>query len=71
MSGAIGAPELIVILSVFAVPVIFFWRIFSKAGYAGAMALLILIPLLNLIAMGILAFNERLIERQHGQAQKS
>jgi hypothetical protein len=36
--------------------VLIFWQIFSKAGYSGAWALLMLIPLANLIALCVLAF---------------
>jgi uncharacterized membrane protein YhaH (DUF805 family) len=44
-------------LAVLAFQVWLFWRIFSKAGYNGAMALLVLIPAFGpLIAMCMLAF---------------
>ncbi|WP_069801409.1 hypothetical protein [Thermogemmatispora onikobensis] len=36
--------------------VLIFWQIFAKAGYSGAWALLMLIPLANLIALCVLAF---------------
>ncbi len=36
--------------------VIIYWKIFSKAGYSGAMSLLMFVPIANLIAMCILAF---------------
>jgi|HubBroStandDraft_3_1064219.scaffolds.fasta_scaffold525309_2 hypothetical protein len=35
-----------------------FWKICSKAGYPGALGLLILIPLANLIMLLVLAFAE-------------
>jgi hypothetical protein len=34
-----------------------FWKIFSKAGYSGWFSLLMLIPLVNLIALYVLAFS--------------
>ncbi|MEM7765863.1 MAG: hypothetical protein AAF253_00060 [Pseudomonadota bacterium] len=34
----------------------FFWRIFEKAGYAGAWGLVALIPFASLFALGFLAF---------------
>jgi hypothetical protein len=42
------------IVIVFAV--IIYWRIFSKAGYSGAMGLLMFVPIANIIALCILAF---------------
>jgi len=33
------------------------WRIVSKAGYAGAWALLVLIPLVNVILLWVFAFS--------------
>ena len=36
--------------------VIICWRIFSKAGYSGAMGLLMFVPIANIIALCILAF---------------
>jgi fucose permease len=39
------------------------WRIVSKAGYNGAWALLLFIPLVNIIMMYVFAFNVWPIER--------
>lgn len=36
--------------------VIIYWRIFSKAGYSGAMGLLMFVPIANIIVLCILAF---------------
>jgi hypothetical protein len=41
-----------------AVIVVPFWRIFAKAGFPGALALLMLVPVANLIMLFILAFME-------------
>lgn len=38
--------------------VVIFWKIFSKAGYSGAMSLLMFIPIANLVALCILAFGD-------------
>jgi hypothetical protein len=38
--------------------VIIWWRIFSKAGYNGALSLLMFIPIANLVMILILAFAE-------------
>lgn len=38
--------------------IIIWWRIFSKAGYSGAMGLLMFVPIANLIVLCILAFGQ-------------
>ena len=56
MAGAPGPIELILIIvmgSIFVVP---FWKIFSKAGFSGALSLLMLVPLVNLVMIFVLAF---------------
>lgn len=47
--------------------VIIYWRIFSKAGYNGAMSLLMFVPIANLIIICILAFGEWPIYRELNQ----
>lgn len=39
-------------------PAVLYWRIFDKAGYPGALGLLSIVPLLNLVALFILAFGD-------------
>src|SRR6266487_4681775 len=51
IAGIIG-----IVSIVFAV--IVWWRIFSKAGYNGALSLLMFIPIANLVMILILAFAE-------------
>lgn len=48
--------ELIIMLVMGATLIVPFWRIFSKAGFSGALSLLMLIPLVNLIMIFVLAF---------------
>ena len=36
--------------------VIIYWRIFSKAGYSGALSLLMFVPIANIIVLCVLAF---------------
>jgi hypothetical protein len=36
--------------------IVIYWRIFSKAGYSGALAILMLVPIVNLILICVLAF---------------
>ncbi len=40
------------------------WSIFSKAGYSGALSLLMFIPVVNIILLLILAFGEWPIQRE-------
>lgn len=44
--------------------VIIYWKIFSKAGYSGAMGLLMFVPIANIIVLCILAFGEWPIHRE-------
>ena len=54
----IGPPEIIVILIVAAFLVLPFWKIFSKAGYPGALSVAMLVPFLNILMLFFLAFVE-------------
>ena len=54
---AVWATIMIVVVALLAFQIWLFWRIFSKAGYNGAMAFLVLIPAFGpLIVLCILAF---------------
>ena len=57
---SIGLPEQWFLLGVGAslIPLIPFWKIFSKAGYPGAMGLIMLVPSLSLIMLFYLGFAE-------------
>ena len=48
----------IVFLLVIPILVIPYWKIFSKAWFSGALSLLMLIPLVNLIVLYIVAFSD-------------
>jgi len=52
----------VVFLGFFILHLIINWRIAEKAGYGGAMSLLMLIPLVNYIILLIFAFSEWPIE---------
>jgi hypothetical protein len=58
MLRSIGPMEISVILLVGVLPAIAFWKIFAKAGYPGALGLLLLVPLVNLVMFFFLAFSE-------------
>jgi len=55
-SFAPGFFELLVTIFVAAVLVLPFWKIFSKAGFSGALSLLVLVPLVNVVMIFFLAF---------------
>lgn len=44
--------------------VIVYWRIFAKAGYSGALGLLMFVPIANIVMLCILAFGEWPIYRE-------
>jgi len=44
--------------------VIIYWRIFAKAGYSGALSLLMFVPIANIVMLCILAFGEWPIYRE-------
>jgi heme/copper-type cytochrome/quinol oxidase subunit 2 len=50
--------------------VIIYWKIFSKAGYSGAMSLLMFVPIANIVALCILAFGEWPIYRELNQLRQ-
>lgn len=74
MSGpALGGVFTIIIGSVlfmlvfFILSLVIFWKIWSKAGFSGAMSLLMLIPIVNFIMLCVLAFGEWPIHREMEQ----
>src|SRR5260370_41890349 len=68
LNGGALAPIIIGSLIFSVVAIIFsavvYWRIFSKAGYSGAMGLLMFIPIANIVVLCILAFGEWPIYRE-------
>src|SRR5579884_947763 len=67
VGSALGASACIfglIGLAVVIFAVLIYWKIFSKAGYNGAMALLMFIPIANLIVLCMLAFGEWPIQRE-------
>lgn len=49
-----GLVAVFVALPIFVIP---YWKIFSKAGFAGALSLLMIIPVVNLIVLYVIAFS--------------
>jgi hypothetical protein len=54
---------LIISLAIFVIPG---WRIARKAGYPGAVSLLLLIPMLNIVFLWIFAFSRWPNQREGG-----
>jgi glycerol-3-phosphate acyltransferase PlsY len=54
----LGFPELLVILVLWLICLLPFYKIFSKAGYPGLLCLTLIVPLLNVIMLLFLAFSE-------------
>jgi uncharacterized RDD family membrane protein YckC len=50
-----GLMVILVFLPIFVIP---YWKIFSKAGFAGALSLLMIVPFVNLIVLYVIAFSE-------------
>lgn len=51
----IGLVPLLIILALAVIP---YWKIWSRTGHSGAWALLMLVPLANLISLWVLAFKK-------------
>jgi uncharacterized membrane protein YhaH (DUF805 family) len=51
---ALGPVHMLVIGLILIIP---FWQLFAKAGYSGWWSLLMIVPLVNLIALYVLAFS--------------
>ena len=62
--GAVIAGYGVFILILLVLQIIICWKIASKAGYNGALSLLMFIPLVNFIIILIFAFGEWPIEAQ-------
>jgi hypothetical protein len=66
MPLGLGFGELVLVMMVGVFPLVAVWRIVGKAGYPGVLALLVFIPLVNLIALYVFAFSEWPLERRAG-----
>src|ERR1700730_13756241 len=66
-SSAIGVFLIVYLVILWAIvifSVIVWWKIFSKAGYSGALGLLMFVPIANLIVLCVLAFREWPIHKE-------
>ena len=62
--GSIGLPELIIIFVVCLAFILPWWKIFQRSGHPGALSLLMLVPVVNLVIILWFAFAEWPIERE-------
>src|SRR5256712_2062523 len=72
-SSAIGAfliVYLVIMLAIVIFSIIVWWKIFSKAGYSGALGLLMFVPIANLVVLCVLAFGEWPIYRELNQLRQ-
>jgi hypothetical protein len=72
--GNIGLPELlilVIIIFLFFLPVLAWWKIFSKAGYPAGLGLAMLIPGVSLFVLLWFAFSTWPIERNQGVQEPS
>ena len=72
-AGILGGAAIFAVifgLAVFVFAIIIYWRIVSKAGYNGALSLLLLIPVVNLVMLCIFAFGEWPIQRELNQLRQ-
>ena len=61
--GGISIWQLLIILLIIAIPILLFRPIAKKAGYSGWWAVVMLIPLVNLIMIWVFAFAKWPVER--------
>lgn len=64
IGGAIGCVMILFALAMTVLMIVAYWKIFAKAGFSGALALLLLVPIANFIIILYLAFAEWPIHRE-------
>ncbi|MGE5589133.1 MAG: hypothetical protein ACM3ZA_00680 [Bacillota bacterium] len=71
MLGEIGPAEWFAVLIGLTIVVLPYWKIATKAGYSGALSLLMLIPVVNVLFPFFLGFAEWPIERELRRLRES
>ncbi len=61
---------LLIMIALIVFSVIVYWKIFSKAGYSGALGLLMFVPIANIVVLCVLAFGEWPIYRELNQLRQ-
>jgi ABC-type glycerol-3-phosphate transport system permease component len=64
MSYGLGFGDLLILMVPLIIVLIPAWRILRRAGFSGAWALLLVIPLVNLVAVYVFAFTDWPVERR-------
>jgi hypothetical protein len=54
--GSLSIWHWLIVLIIIATAIIPYWKIFPRAGWPGPLALLMLVPLVNLVLLWVLAF---------------
>jgi hypothetical protein len=67
--AAMGAVWLLVCIGLLILSLVINWTIAAKAGYSGALSLLMLIPVVNLIIVLMFAFSEWPIQKELREAK--
>ena len=67
----IGIQELLMVLLVGLVLILPCWRIFTKAGFPGPLALTLLVPVLNIVVLFYVAFTDWPTQRQPPPANRN
>lgn len=67
--GPVFAIAALIGLAVFVFMIFCYWKIFSKAGYSGALSLLMIVPLVNLILFIWFAFAQWPVLKGGGAAK--
>ena len=71
--GGFGLPELMVILTILSLGLVVIWpawRILTKAGFPGWLAIAAVIPMVNVALLVFVAFTEWPIERELREARR-
>ncbi len=69
--AALGFLWAIVCFALLILGLVINWKIASKAGYSGALSLLMLVPLVNLVVLLVFAFAEWPVERALQESRQS
>lgn len=62
--ASLGIPVILALLVLIVACIVPYWKIFQKAGFAPALSLLMIIPLINFVMIFYLAFAEWPIHKQ-------
>jgi len=55
---------IVVAIAIFILSIVMYWKIATKAGYNGALSLLLLVPIVNFLMLILFAFSEWPVEQE-------